>query len=89
MKLNWTSELDDDGNTTWTAPGPFGDIDAAWRLEQRIRDDRIAWIPKHTEELSDTHDGEFWLTIETAKGVIEKTHANILADSTDIYEGDE
>ena len=87
--MNWTREVDDNGNTVWTAPGPFGDIDASWRLEQEIWDDRIVWVPKHTSELRDTHDGECWLNVEKAKSVIEQTHAEILTDSTDIYEGEE
>lgn len=89
MKLTWTREEDDDGNTVWTAPGPYRDTDASWRLEQRIRDDRIVWIAQHTDELSESHGGDFWLTIDAAKREIEKAHANVLADSTDIYEDEE
>lgn len=89
MKLDWYTDEDDDGNTVWRAAGPYVDIDASWRLEQRLRDNRIVWIAQHTEELSDSHLGEQWPTIEEAKREIEKSHANALADCTDLYEDEE
>lgn len=89
MILNWRSDEDGDGNTVWISDGPYQDCAAVWRLEQRLRDNRIAWIAQHTDELSESHGGDFWLTIDAAKREIEKAHANVLADSTDIYEDEE
>lgn len=86
--MNWTREVDDNGNTVWTAPGPYRDTDASWRLEQRLIDDRIVWAAKHTKELQDTDHGDYWPTVEEAKAETELAHQHIL-DDAEIEDEDE
>ncbi|MBK7363099.1 MAG: hypothetical protein IPJ01_12485 [Micavibrio sp.] len=78
--MNWNLDHDDMDNDVWTALGPFEDVTAWWRLEQRLFANEIWWYARHSPELGGACNGARWKTIEEAKAACFGAHAAILRD---------
>lgn len=78
--LRWTEDTDDDGNSFWEAPSPFGDgadgdiLDPFYfRLKQHLVENSIQWYEaSDAEAMRDEGNPRGWATLEEAKAAIQK-----------------
>jgi hypothetical protein len=82
MKLEWQSDLDEEGNTYWYASSPYAEEEDgcpfAWQLKQRLKDNKIQWYEDHDPELMASDPERSWACIDQAKSDVEKDHFEIM-----------
>lgn len=90
--IDWIEMTDDDENSYLEGMSPYtGDSDPcavpdiAWRLRQRLFDNRIVWYADHDGELGG-ETGDAWDSLEDAKAEIQVAHDHILRTECDEVE---
>lgn len=73
----WTENTDEHNNTVWELLAPYEDVEAYFRIRQRLSGNKIEYYDDSTPEYFD-NGGEWWLDIEHAKASLEECYDRIL-----------
>lgn len=73
----WTEAFDEHENSVWELLAPYEDVQAYFRIRQRLRGNRVEYYDDSNTECTGD-DEEWWYSLEHAKVSLEGAYDNIL-----------